>query len=123
MASVPSLNPRSDWVGVVSASLCVVHCLLTPMLITLAANFGWWPGVSYLFLIVGFYAAYETSQHSSGSPWLWVIWISFALLTVSIIFEDDYETLELLGYVASAGLVVGHVFNIRFCKKCPSHDC
>jgi len=122
MALVPSLTTRSDWVGIASASLCLVHCLLSPVLITLAASFEWWPGVSYLFLIVSFYAAFETSRHSGGSPWLWLIWISFAVLTASILFEDDFEVLELLGYVASAGLVFGHVLNIRHCKKCTTNE-
>lgn len=109
---------RSDLVGIGSATLCVAHCLLTPILISMAAAYGWWPGLSYLFVLVSFYAAFETSQHSVGSPWLSLIWISFTLLFVSVLFEDGYAWLEIIGYLASAGLILGHLFNIRYCKNC-----
>jgi hypothetical protein len=114
---------KSDWVGIASASLCVVHCLLTPVLIALTATFGWWSGLSYLFLLISFYAAFETSHHSQGSPWLWLIWVSFAALAASVLFEDDYEWLHWASYLASASLVTGHVFNSAYCKKChPNED-
>ena len=118
MSRLSLLYTKPDWVGIASASLCVVHCLLTPLLLTLATTYEWWPGLSYLFLFVSFYAALETSWHSTGSPWLWLIWGSFVALATAVIFEDRYPALELLSYLASVGLVVGHILNIRYCRKC-----
>ncbi len=118
----PAPFPKSDWIGIASASLCVVHCLLTPMLVALAATYGWWPGLPYLFLMISGYAAIETSRHSNGSPWLWLIWTSLLVLTAAIIFEEEAEWLEWTSYLASVGLVVGHVLNMAYCRKCRSQQ-
>lgn len=109
---------KSDWLGIASASLCVVHCLFTPFLIFLATNFSWWHDVSYLFLLISFFAAYEASKHTDNKKALGIIWSSFALLSVCVIFEDDYRILHEISYLASLGLIIGHIYNLRYCKKC-----
>ena len=109
---------KSDWLGIASASLCVVHCLFTPFLIFLATYFSWWHDVSYLFLLISFFAAYEASKHTDNKKALAIIWSSFVLLSVCVIFEDDYLILHEISYLASLGLIIGHIYNLRYCKKC-----
>jgi hypothetical protein len=112
------MNFKSDWLGIVSASLCVVHCLFTPFLIFIATNFSWWHEVSYLFLIISFFAAYEASKDTESKVALGIIWSSFFLLTVCILFEDEFHILHKISYLASLGLIIGHIYNLRYCKKC-----
>lgn len=109
---------KFDWAGILSASLCVVHCLLTPVLIILLSDTAWWHQVSYFFLAVSFYAAFRATQHSRASKILTLIWLSFLILAFSILFEDAYPWLHEVSYLASFGLVAGHILNIRYCKHC-----
>jgi hypothetical protein len=109
---------KSDWLGIASASLCVVHCLFTPFLIFIASNLSWWHEVSYLFLIISFFAAYEASKHTESKVALGIIWSSFVALAICIIFEDDYHFLHEISYLASLGLIIGHIYNLKNCKKC-----
>ncbi|TDB63709.1 MerC domain-containing protein [Arundinibacter roseus] len=115
-------SSKSDWAGIFSASLCVVHCLLTPLLMVLTATFSWWAGLSYVFLFISFYAAFDTSRAHTPRPILLLIWGGFVLLTLSIILEDAFPVLHKFSYPASLLLVIGHILNLRHCKKCGTHE-
>lgn len=112
------INKSSDWLGIISASLCVVHCLFTPFLLIIASNFNWWHELSYLFLIISFFAAFEASKHAINSKVLSIIWISFSLLSICVLFEEEYPLLHYVSYLASLGIIAGHVYNLTYCKKC-----
>lgn len=108
----------SNIIGILSASLCTVHCLFMPFLILLASSFTWWHEVSYFFLLISFFAAYDASNSSESKLVLITIWSSFSLLAICILFEDDYAVLHEISYLASLGLIFGHIYNLRYCKKC-----
>ncbi|WP_341227269.1 MerC domain-containing protein [uncultured Arcticibacterium sp.] len=118
MLHLEDLKNKQDYIGIASASLCVIHCLFTPVLILIASNFSWWHEVAYFFLLISFISAFQANKPSSSKTALWFIWSSLILLTLSIIFEDYHHSLHKLGYVASLGLIIGHIINIRYCNKC-----
>ncbi len=122
MSTQSLFSSKPDWAGIISASLCVVHCLLTPLLLLLAASFSWWSGLSYFFLSISFYAAFETSRAQTSRSILVLIWGGFVLLTLSIILEDAFPVLHKFSYPASLLLVIGHILNLRHCKKCRTHE-
>lgn len=111
----------SNYLGIASATLCVAHCILTPFLIVLVSKYEWWENLSYLFLIVSFAAVWEAVKAKPPLHILLLIWVSFLVLGLCIIFENTYEFAEPLSYLASLSLVSGHILNIRHCKKC-NHD-
>ncbi|MBK6977405.1 MAG: MerC domain-containing protein [Cytophagaceae bacterium] len=112
---------KSDILGISSASLCVVHCLFTPVLMAILSSFSWWHELSLFFLVISFYSAYETTRHNEFNKFQTIIWLSFILLTTCIIFEEDYNILHEVSYLASFGLIMGHILNIRHCQKCKSN--
>lgn len=111
----------SDVIGISSATLCVIHCLITPILMVLLSQITWWHEFSYFFLLISFFAAYESSKKSITNPYLYLIWVSFFVLLISVIFEEDFSYLHELSYLASAGLIIGHILNIKHCKTCEKH--
>lgn len=109
---------KNDLLGLISASFCIVHCAAMPFLLLVLASSEWLPMASYVFFCVSLYAALEATQYSPNAKIIALIWSSLGLLLVSIVFEEDYEGLHYLNYAASMGLVIGHSWNIRYCKKC-----
>ena len=107
-----------DYIGIASATLCVVHCLLLPVLILFFGKSELLEKFSYLFLLISFYSAFEATKHTNNTKILTLIWLSFALLSICILFEDDFPNLEIGSYLASLGLIIGHILNMKFCKKC-----
>ncbi len=113
-----NLPSKPDLIGVIAASLCIVHCFFTPLLLVIFSALGWFHTISYIFLFISFVSAFEATKHSKNLKILAIIWGSFVLFATAILFEDDFEFLHTLSYVASFGLIIGHILNIRYCKQC-----
>lgn len=118
----------ADRLGIMSAVICTVHCLVVPLLFLLKYWWtnamgktlwggglpSWWESFDYLFLVVGFIAVYHASSHAAGKGIRLSLWFFWACLAVAVIFED---TLHWMAYIASAGLIVTHFINIKRHRK------
>jgi hypothetical protein len=105
-------------VGIVSTTLCVVHCILTPLLLVLVAKYEWWGNLTFLFLAISFYAVYDAIKSKPPQHILLLICVSYVFMTAFLLLENFWDLAEPLSYVASFGLVIGHILNIRYCKSC-----
>ena len=114
------VSRRPDWIGISSASLCVVHCLATPLLVSLSGFFIFWHEFSLLFLAISAYAVYKSARHSTFKPIQFMLWGSIVVLAAAILLEEQYEWAHELSYVASIGLIGGHIWNMYRCKSCHS---
>ena len=109
---------RADRAGITSAILCSVHCLIVPVLFLLKYSLGkkisiglpvWWGYFDYLFLVISFIAVYHSAKRVKLA--LWFFW---CVLVVAILFES---VLHWMAYIASAGLIASHFWNIRQMSK------
>lgn len=116
----------ADKLGIASAVICAVHCLIIPLLVLLKYSWRdsvahvhaghadvlpvWWHLLDYLFLVVGLVAVAHASAHAAGR-WVRVaLWFFLLCLAVAVVFEDN---LHWMAYIASAGLIFTHFINIR----------
>ena len=113
------LSRKADYLGITGSVLCLIHCLVTPMLLMTTAvmrdehlRIGFL-SLDYVFIGVNIVAVYFATRANVSSAIKWALWGFLALFSVAILLEDVNETFQLLGYVASAGLVMTHVINIR----------
>lgn len=106
----------ADKVGIASAVICTVHCLVIPVFFLLKHAAvgsilpGWWDNLDYFFLVISFIAVYHASSHAAGIAIKYSLWLFWLCLTIAIIFE---HSLHWLAYIASTGLIATHVANIR----------
>ena len=82
-----------DKIGIISSSLCMIHCMGTPFIFiakacttTCCSNAPtWWLMIDYLFLIISFVAIYFTTTKELKS-WIiisfWTIWRFLLLATL-----------------------------------------
>jgi len=120
MNSLTKLS-RADLIGIINSSVCLVHCIGTPLLIAFGASFLMFPIFKYLFLIVSFASIYQATKFSKRSKITLLLWASFWGFLFSTLFQEEYEWLHYLGYFFSILIIVGHILNIRFCKNCSNH--
>lgn len=52
--NVTKIN-KADLIGILSSSICLVHCLATPLLVAFGVGFITNPFFKYLFLIISLY--------------------------------------------------------------------
>jgi MerC mercury resistance protein len=121
-------NEKADYIGITGSVLCIIHCLITPVLLvtsnlmtqhsTLRVGF---LSLDYVFIGVNIVAVYFATRHYAAPGVRVALWGCLTVFTVAILFEDVNPVFEYLGYAASLGLVSAHLFNIRQHRQHHSH--
>jgi hypothetical protein len=109
-------------IGICSSSICLIHCLATPLLLTLGLHSLTSPWTKYVFIFIAFLAIYKTTIHSPFYKIAILLWVSFWIFLFSLLFENTYPILEYPGLLASVGIITGHILNIRYGKRCKAQD-
>ena len=123
---------KPDTLGAIASSLCVIHCLATPFLfiaqscstVCCDAAPTWWKSMDYIFLIISFFAVYQTTQTTTKSymkPILWTCW----MILFSIIVNQSISWIAMSDnpkYVAAFLLASFHIYNLKYCQ-CKNDKC
>jgi len=125
------LKIKADTLGIISGSICLIHCLATPFLFlakTCSINGcadvpAWWGLIDYLFLIVSFCAIYYTTKKST-KKWVSIsLWFSWGLLFLIIINETSeiFSLPESLIYIPAFSIIALHLYNLKYGKCLHNH--
>jgi len=121
---------NSDHLGVIAGGLCMLHCFATPILFlsqaTVISYDGplLWTGLNYLFLIVSFFAVYQSAQNSSNSSIKYFLFIAWTLLAGLILNEgfEIFHIAEFYTYLSTTTLCGLHIYNLKYCT-CKDDNC
>ncbi|MEL6675976.1 MAG: MerC domain-containing protein [Bacteroidota bacterium] len=123
-----STSRYSDWIGIFSAFLCLIHCLAGPVLIGLGAHVhvhetaagthehaSIWLSHSwdFLFLAIGLVAVWFSARHTSSSLLKVLLWAAYLFLAAMLMLEAYAEVFRYLAYAASLALIGAHILNLR----------
>ena len=126
-------NSKSDFLGAFASSLCMVHCLATPLIFVMQASTAscsevgpwWWRMIDYLFLIISIAAIYHSAKRTS-LQWmpkaLYTCWGILALL----ILNEGLHLLpipHILIYLPAFSLVFLHLYNRKYCRYSTEKCC
>ncbi len=124
---LPKDRPEwADQLGICLSALCVVHCLLTPVLILALPSFALFMGhdrVHGMFLIIlpllaliAFIPGYR--RHKQTEIFMWSV-PGFILLTIALLVLDSNPWAEAgVSIIGSACLIRAHLINRRLCACC-----
>lgn len=119
----------SDYLGISSATICLIHCLAAPILMSMGVavhdheghDHGWQMllshGWDFVFLGIGFVAVILSSRHMSSRPRKFLLWGSFAFLAAAILLEHVGPIFQYLVYASSVALILTHTANIKAILK------
>ncbi|GAB4026842.1 MerC domain-containing protein [Spirosoma koreense] len=113
------LSRKADYIGITGSVLCIIHCLITPVLLMTSALFQneqlrvGYLSLDYIFIGVNIVAVYFATRHYAPLAIKRSLWGFLGLFTIALLLEDVAPAFEYLAYAASAGLVITHLFNIR----------
>lgn len=120
------LTQKADYVGITGSVLCIIHCLITPILVmssTLlnhdAIRVGFL-SLDYLFIGVNMVAVWSASRHTSRRIAL-TLWDFLLLFAAGLLLEAAHAWFAYLAYAASLGLVITHLANISYCRTHHAH--
>lgn len=103
----------ADKLGILSALLCIIHCLALPVFLAVGVRFLHNPIISSLFVLIAFISIFNVTKGKlshSNSIFLWAAFTGFVL---TVIFEESHLIIEYLMYFFSVCLIVGHLYNMR----------
>ena len=102
-----------DTIGISAAVLCLIHCIIFPLLMVIPLGISHNPYIDLAFLLVGAVVVFRITQQIS-SRWLKLLfWISISLLFISVLTDLIFEVHIPLIYVGAAGLITGHIINFK----------
>lgn len=110
---------KADYVGIAGSVLCLIHCLAMPVVLMGSAltphdhlSIGFL-NLDYLFIGVNALAVFFATRHYAQPAIKRALWGFLALFTAGLLLEHTNDFFRYVGYVASAGLVITHLINIR----------
>ena len=125
---------QADYIGAAASSLCLIHCLATPLLFVAQAGSVtvsehghgplWWGliDISLLFLsLIAIYRAVRLTSKQWMKYTMVISWIALAF----IIFNEKLEGFHLPHeaiYIPAISLVFLHLYNKKYCQ-CKDDAC
>ncbi|GEN70627.1 MerC domain-containing protein [Chryseobacterium lathyri] len=102
-----------DAVGISAAVLCLIHCVVFPLLMIIPLGISHNPYIDLAFLIIGAVVVYRVTKNIASSWLKLLFWSSIILISISVLADLIFEIHIPLIYVGAAGLITGHIINFR----------
>ena len=112
---------KSDFAGAFFSFLCLIHCILTPIIFisscTVAAvstGHLLWGSFDYIFIFISLIAIYFSSKKTNSNYIFYALWICWVILSFYLINEKTHliELNEITLYISSSYLVILHSYNL-----------
>jgi MerC mercury resistance protein len=116
MANI-TITHKADWAGIVSSTLCTIHCLLTPVLLAFQVSTWHLSFMGYVLLFLSFCAVFHVTMHAPRKAIKSLLWIGFLGLAIGILFEEDFIWAEASNYIGSTMLIIGHFWHLHDSRK------
>ena len=105
-----------DILGISSATICLVHCLIFPLLTILPLGLSHNPIIDLLFASIGLFAILKIIKKSALLVSS-ILVVSMALIWISILTELLFEIHLDLIYFGGIGMIFGHLLNYKLHRK------
>jgi len=128
-------NQKSDYIGAIASTLCLIHCIATPLIFIVqscsvtccsaSTTPTWWRFIDYFFLMISFFAIYRSTK-TTTSKWIKpALWFSWGLLFLVIVNEKIvwYPLNEKFIYVPALALIALHIYNKKYCQYTTTKCC
>ena len=126
MKSIKYFTNNSDFFGVLTCSLCLLHCISTPLILIsftslnteLSMSYSWWSNFDYVFIFISFFMVYFSSRVTPVKMMKYLFWLSWGILFLIIINEKTelFQFSEYATYLAALALSLLHIYNLKYCK-------
>ena len=109
-------TPFYDILGISSATICLVHCLIFPLLTILPLGLSHNPYIDLLFASLGLFAIFKIIKKSSLLVSA-ILVVSMTLIWISVLSELVLDIHLDLIFIGGIGMIAGHLLNYKSHKK------
>ncbi|WP_284463738.1 MerC domain-containing protein [Chryseobacterium sp.] len=102
-----------DAVGISAAVLCLIHCIVFPLLLIIPLGISHNPYVDLAFLVIGALVVFRITRHMTNYWLKFLFWVSILMISISVLTDLLFEIHLPLIYVGAIGLIAGHIINFK----------
>ena len=112
---------NADLIGFYSSMICMVHCIVLPVIITMSLfsinGFGeHWHTLDYIFIGLSFLAVLYATKRSPTQNMKIGLWFSFTIFSVALMSHEIAPWMLFISLAASVALMILHIVNYRVCS-------
>ncbi len=123
-------SQSADMLGVSASVLCLIHCLAFPMMISMGFIFGHdehhdhaqghihWHWMDFLFVFLAVWAVINAVKSTNSKAIKIALWSAVTFFSVGVLLHDVYEWMIYISLLSSIALVIIHIINWKFHRKC-----
>ena len=122
-----NLNTKinSDWIGISSSILCLIHCLILPIAFVTGSSlithkhldlFGINFNIDYIFGVISLFAAYYSSRHAHKKYIKYMFLVGWLTFIIGMTFLKETPIFYFM-HIGTAILIITHIQNIRICRN------
>jgi hypothetical protein len=111
-----SLEKTFDYIGVSSATLCLIHCLVFPLITMIPIGFSHNHWVDLVFALIGLFAVIKILKTKTSIKLKLLLLISIVLIFSSIFITLFFHHHSFVLYIGGVGMIVGHLLNFKHHK-------
>ncbi|MGN7863897.1 MerC domain-containing protein [Chryseobacterium sp.] len=102
-----------DAVGISAAVLCLIHCIVFPLLLIIPLGISHNPYIDLAFLIIGAIVVINVTKKTKNRKLKLLFWLSITLIFISVMTDLIFDFHLPLIYAGAAGLITGHIINFK----------
>jgi MerC mercury resistance protein len=106
-----------DILGISSASLCLVHCLLFPILSVIPFGLHQNHWIDVFFVCIGMFVVSKILQTNATKKVKIMLTVSLLVVLIGVVIELVYELDTPLVLFGGIGMIIGHVLNFTHHKS------
>ena len=111
-----TITPIYDILGISSATICLIHCLVFPLLTILPLGINYNPFIDLLFAIIGLFVIIKIVKISNLLISAILI-ISMSLIWISVLSEIILDIHLDIIFIGGIGMITGHLLNYKLHKN------
>ena len=121
---------NSDYIGAFAGILCIIHCIITPLLFLINAELATRQTLfalqltGYVFLIISFFAVYRSALNTTNNI-VKVLFFFFWGALLFLILNETFGTFripETFTFISAFSLSALHIYNLNYCQ-CKDDTC
>ncbi len=102
-----------DWLGISAAVLCLIHCLVFPILIIIPLGLEHDAYIDAAFLLIGAVVVFRITRNMVSKKLKFTFWLAIVLIAVSVLLDLLFHIHSPLIYFGAAVLITAHIINFK----------
>lgn len=102
-----------DLLGISAAIVCLIHCLLFPLLMIIPLGIAHNAYIDLSFFIIGAIVVAGITKTVESKILKYTFWISITMIGVSVLLDILFHIHSPLIYIGAALLIVAHLINFK----------